>query len=151
MSLDRRILALGVARLADSFGNALLIVVLPLYLASGQVTGRAFGLSTTVVTGVVLAAFGVFDSVVQPFAGRASDRTGRRRAFVLGGLALFAVSNAAFEVTSTFYGTFLVRIVQGVGVGATVTGSVALIDEYSTAADRGTNFGVFNALRLLGF
>ncbi|MFB6165714.1 MAG: MFS transporter [Haloarculaceae archaeon] len=151
MSLDRRVVALGFARLADSFGNALLIVVLPLYVASGQVSGWSLGLSTTVVTGVVLAAFGIFDSVVQPFAGYASDRSGRRRAFVLGGLVVLAVTNAAFAATASYLGVFAVRVLQGLGVGVTVTASVALIDEYSTTDDRGANFGIFNALRLIGF
>lgn len=151
VSLDRRVLALGLARLADSFGNALLIVVLPLYVASPQVSGWKVGLSTTVVSGVVLAAFGVFDSLVQPFAGRLSDRLGRRRAFVLLGLVLFAFTDAAFGATSTYVGVFAVRILQGIGVGVTVTASVALLSEYSTTDDRGTNFGVFNALRLVGF
>lgn len=151
MSLDRRVVALGLARLADSFGNALLIVVLPLYVVSSHVTGWAFGLSSAVISGIVLAAFGVFDSVVQPFAGRWSDRLGRRRLFVLGGLVVLAVTNAAFAATSTYLGLFAVRVVQGLGVGVTVTASVALINEYSTTENRGANFGLFNALRLVGF
>ena len=151
MSLDRRILALGFARLADSFGNALLIVVLPLYVASPQVTGQAFGLSMAVISGIVLAMFGVFDSVIQPFAGRWSDRLGRRRVLILVGLFVFAATNAAFAVTSSYLGLFAVRVVQGLGVGVTVTASVALINDYSSVDDRGTNFGVFNALRLVGF
>jgi len=151
VSLDRRVIALGVARLADSFGNALLIVVLPLYVVSAHVDGVALGLSAAVVSGVVLAAFGVFDSVIQPWAGRLSDRLGRRRVFVLAGLVVLAATDAAFAATHSYVGLFAVRAVQGLGVGVTVTASVALIDEYSTAADRGVHFGVFNALRLVGF
>jgi len=151
VSLDRRVLALGAARLADSFGNALLIVVLPLYVASERVGGPKLGLSVAVVSGAILAAFGVFDSAVQPFAGRWSDRAGKRRAFVLGGLVVLAVTNAAFAGAHTYLELFAVRAVQGLGVGATVTASVALINEYSTPDDRGVNFGVFNALRLVGF
>ena len=32
---DRRIIALGFARMADAMGNSFLIVVLPLFIASG--------------------------------------------------------------------------------------------------------------------
>lgn len=151
MNLDRRILALGIARFADSFGNALLIVVLPLYLTSDLVGGWAFGLSPTVITGIVLAVFGIFDSIVQPLAGRISDRVGRRRVFMLGGLAILVMTNAAFISVSTYFGAFAIRILQGIGVGVTVTASVALINIYSTVDNRGLNFGIFNALRLLGF
>lgn len=151
MSLDRRVFALGIARLADSFGNALLIVVLPLYVVSPSVNGESLGLSAAVVSGAVLAAFGIFDSAVQPFAGRWSDHFGQRRPFVLAGLVLLAVTNAAFAYSTTYLSLFAVRALQGVGVGVTVTASIALINEYSTPDTRGVNFGVFNALRLVGF
>ncbi|MBP2250035.1 MFS family permease [Halarchaeum solikamskense] len=148
---DRRVVALGIARLADSFGNALLIVALPLYVASDRVGGRTLGLSVAVLAGVVLAAFGVFDAVIQPVAGRLSDRLGRRRAFVLAGLVVLCVTDLAFLATDSYLGLFAARAVQGLGVGCTVTASVALINEYSTPDTRGMHFGVFNALRLVGF
>lgn len=144
-------LALGLARLADSFGNALLIVALPLYVVSAHVHGGVLALPAAVVSGVVLAAFGVFDAVIQPWAGRLSDRLGKRRAFVLVGLCVLAVTNLAFLGTHTYLGLLAVRVVQGLGVGLTVTASVALINEYSTPDSRGVHFGVFNALRLVGF
>ncbi|WP_229732313.1 MFS transporter [Halarchaeum rubridurum] len=149
--MDRRVVALGIARLADSFGNALLIVALPLYVASGGVGGRTLGFSVAVLSGVVLAAFGVFDALVQPAAGRLSDRLGRRRAFVLAGLVVLVGTDLAFLAADSYLGLFAARAVQGLGVGCTVTASVALINEYSTPEDRGVNFGVFNALRLVGF
>ncbi|GGL37368.1 MFS transporter [Halarchaeum grantii] len=151
MSVDRRVLALGLARLADSFGNALLIVALPLYVVSAHVHGGVLALPAAVVSGVVLAAFGVFDAVIQPWAGRLSDRLGRRRVFVLVGLCVLAATNLAFLGTHTYLGLLAVRVVQGLGVGLTVTASVALINEYSTPDSRGVHFGVFNALRLVGF
>ncbi|GAD51641.1 hypothetical protein MBEHAL_0401 [Halarchaeum acidiphilum MH1-52-1] len=151
MSLDHRVIALGIARLADSFGNALLIVALPLYVASGHVSGASLGLSVAVLSGVVLAAFGVFDSVIQPWAGRLSDQLGRRRAFVVAGLLVLLATDLAFLATDTYLGLFAVRVVQGLGVGCTVTASVALINEYSTPDTRGVHFGIFNALRLVGF
>ena len=95
---DRRVYALSIARMADSIGNSFLIVVLPLYVASGTVTGGTFGLSTALVTGIILSAFGFFNSAVQPFVGNLSDRTGRRRAFVIAGLLVGVVSSWTFIV-----------------------------------------------------
>ena len=41
---DRRVYTLAFARMADSVGNSFLIIVLPLYIGSGVVTGNTFGL-----------------------------------------------------------------------------------------------------------
>jgi MFS family permease len=79
--IDRRILTLGVARMVDSLGNSFLIVVLPLYIAGG-LNGDFLGLSETLITGIVLSVFGFLNSFGQPFAGRLSDRTGKRTVFI---------------------------------------------------------------------
>ncbi|MFB6352611.1 MAG: MFS transporter, partial [Halobacteriales archaeon] len=63
---DRRVVALAVARMADAVGNSFLIVVLPLYIASGAVAGGAFGLTEALITGLVLSMFGLFNSLLQP-------------------------------------------------------------------------------------
>ena len=92
LGIDRRILALGGARMADAMGNSFLVIVLPLYVASEAVTGRLFGVPSSLVAGVVLALFGIASSVAQPMAGRISDRMGQRKVFVLWGLLVFSVS-----------------------------------------------------------
>ena len=100
--VDRRILALAVARMADAVGNSFLIIVLPLYVASEAVGGRVFGLPSSMIAGVVLAIFGIASSVAQPLAGRLSDRAGRRKVFVIGGLVVLGAVNLAF-VGATAY------------------------------------------------
>lgn len=148
---NRSVVALGIARMADSVGNSFLIVVLPLYIASQSVTGETFGLSTSLITGIVLSLFGVVNSIVQPFAGRLSDKTGKRKLFVLIGLVMFFFANAAFTIADTYVSLLFVRMLQGVGAALTITSSVALVSEVSTNKDRGNNMGVFNTLRLIGF
>ncbi len=149
--MDRRVLALAFARMADALGNSFLIIVLPLYIASGTVTGVVFGLSESLVTGVVLALFGFASSAAQPFAGRFSDRVGRRKLFVLAGLFVFSVANVAFVWATTYVFLFGLRIVQGLAAAFTITASLALVNEVSTGGDRGGNMGVYNAFRLVGF
>lgn len=148
---DRRVVALGVARMADGVANSFLIIVLPLYIASAQVPVRLFGLPDAATTGVILGIFGITNALAQPAAGRLSDLAGRRRVFVIGGLLLVAGLNAAFTLTTDPVLLFLIRAVQGVGVAFTVTGSVALINELSNPWSRGANMGTYNALRLVGF
>lgn len=150
-SVDKRVLALAIARMADSVGNSFLIVVLPLFIASGRLTGGTLGLSETVISGLVIGLFGLISSPLQPFAGRASDRAGRRRVFVVSGLIILAVTNAAFAFAGSYLALLGIRAVQGIGVALTITASLALINEYSTNTTRGENMGIFNTLRLIGF
>lgn len=149
--VDRRIIALGVARMADAVANSFLIIVLPLYIASGQLDGWRFGLSEAAFTGITLGAFGMVSFVVQPLAGRWSDRVGRRKRFILAGLVLLAVVNFAYRWTTSFLGVLGVRIVQAGAVALTIVGTVALVSELSVHERRGRNMGTFNSFRLVGF
>ncbi|MDX1747552.1 MAG: MFS transporter, partial [Halobacteriales archaeon] len=49
LGTDRRVVVLGLARMADALGNSFLIIVLPLFVASGRV-------SLAGIAGVRLAA-----------------------------------------------------------------------------------------------
>jgi len=148
---DRRVLALAVARMADAMGNSFLIIVLPLYVASETVSGRLFGLPSSVVAGAVLALFGIASSLTQPVAGRLSDRLGTRKGFVLGGLLVFSVANLAFVWATQYWALFALRVVQGTAAAFTITASLALVNEGSRPETRGRHMGVYNSFRLVGF
>lgn len=145
------VIVLGIARMADAFGNSFLIVVLPLYVDSGQVTGDLLGLPRPAIAGIVLGLFGVVISLLQPATGRLSDRLGRRRALIVLGLLILAAANFAFTFATTPLGLLGVRFAQGLGAALTITASVALVNELSRTATRGGNMGVFNSFRLTGF
>jgi len=160
LGTDTRVLTLAFARMADALGNSFLIIVLPLYIASGQVslTGIAgqqifgFTLQTETLIGLVLSLFGLLNSFGQPFTGRLSDRTGRRRIFVLTGLVLFAIGSAAYPFLSSYWTVLAARAFQGIGAAFTIPATVALVNDYAASnAERGGNFGVFNTFRLIGF
>lgn len=137
--------------MADALGNSFLIVVLPLYVASGSVTGETFGLTQSLVTGIVLALFGLVNSATQPFAGRVSDRAGKRKLFVVVGLVILGFSNYAFSLMDSYLGVLLIRAVQGFAAALTITASVALVNELSITGNRGRNMGTYNSFRLVGF
>ncbi len=160
LGTDRRVLTLALARMADALGNSFLIIVLPLYIESGQVdvtglVGRSvLGVELTLplLVGLVLSLFGFLNSFGQPITGRLSDRTGRRRAFVLLGLALFGVASAAYPFVEGYGAVLAVRAFQGLGAAFTIPATVALVNEFAAGdATRGGNFGVFNTFRLVGF
>jgi MFS family permease len=157
---DERVIALGLARMADALGNSFLIIVLPLYIASGQVSlgglvgGDLFGVAVgeELLIGLVLSLFGFVNSFGQPFTGRLSDRLGKRKSFVLFGLVLFAVGSAAYPFLSDYWAVLVARGFQGIGAAFTVPATVALVNDYARSdSERGGNFGVFNTFRLIGF
>jgi MFS family permease len=161
LGTDRRVLALAMARMADALGNSFLIIVLPGYIASGQIdvtglVGSTWPLvgevTVPLLIGVVLSLFGLLNSFGQPFTGRASDRTGRRKLFILVGLAVFGAASALYPFVTSYEAVVVVRAFQGLGAAFTIPGTIALVNEYSTAdSERGGNFGVFNTFRLAGF
>ncbi|WP_331235942.1 MFS transporter [Natronorarus salvus] len=149
--VDRRVLALAFARMADGVGNSFLIIVLPLYIASGLVSGRTFGLTESAIIGIVLSTYGLLNSVSQPLTGYLSDRTGRRQRFILVGLAILALMNLVYLVVSSYAALVGIRVVQGIAVAFIVPASIALVNELATAGNRGGNMGVYNTFRLIGF
>ncbi len=150
-AVDRRVLALAFARMADGVGNSFLIVVIPLYVASGVVGGVSFGLSESMIIGVVLSLYGFLNSIFQPFTGRFSDRTGTRKAFILVGLGGLAVTNVAYVFAEAYLELVVIRGLQGVSVAFIVPTSIALVNELATTSERGGNMGVYNTFRLVGF
>ncbi|PSQ62713.1 MAG: MFS transporter [Bacteroidetes bacterium QH_10_64_19] len=151
LGVDRRVLALAVARMADAVGNSFLIIVLPLYVASDAVGGSVFGIPASMVAGVVLALFGIASSIAQPLAGRLSDRMGRRKIFVIGGLVVLGAINLAFTVATVYWHLFVLRILQGLAAAFTITASLAIVNEMSDSGSRGGNMGIYNSFRLIGF
>jgi MFS family permease len=150
-AVDRRVLALAFARMADGIGNSFLIIVIPLYVTSGGVGGTTFGLGESMLIGLILSLFGFLNSSVQPITGRLSDRFGRRKAFILAGLAGLALTNAAYVSAETYVSLLVIRGLQGVSVAFIIPASIALVNELATTGDRGGNMGVYNTFRLVGF
>jgi MFS family permease len=162
LDLDSRVLTLALARMVDSVANSFLVVVLPLYIGQvvalpafvGSAVGSgpvAFELTEELLIGIVLSLFGFLNSFGQPFTGRLSDRTGRRKIYLLLGLALVALGSLGFLFLADYVSVLVLRALQGVGAAFTVPMTVALVNEYSAEGERGSNFGLFNTFRLLGF
>lgn len=151
LGVDRQVIALALARMTESIGNSFLVVVLPLFIGSEAVSGATFGLTEVAVTGIILALFGLVNSSLQPFTGRLSDRTGRRKIFVLVGLVLIATASFAYSLASTYWHLVGLRVLQGVAGALIIPTTVALVNDLATTANRGGNMGTYNTFRLVGF
>ena len=136
--------------MADSIGNSFLIIVLPLYIGSGVVTGQTFGLGVALITGIILSAFGFLSTILQPVAGYLSDRTGSRRIFIVIGLVILTVANFVYSFAESYALMLITRGVQGIGVAITIPSTVALVNELTDDGSRGNDMGVFNTFRFLG-
>lgn len=137
--------------MADSIGNSFLIIVLPLYISSGVITGQTFGLGAALITGIILSAFGFLSTILQPIAGHYSDRTGKRRIFIIAGLAILTGANFVYSLAGSYTAMLLIRGLQGIGVALTIPSTIALVNELATSGSRGGDMGVFNTLRFIGF
>src|ERR1700722_16431932 len=74
----------------------------------------------------VIAIYLVVVMATLPTIGRLSDRFGRRRAYI-GGFTLFALGSLLAATASTFTILLVGRMVQAVGGGVLMAGSLALI------------------------
>ena len=151
LGVNPQVIALAIARMAESIGNSFLIVVLPLFIASDEIMGSSFGLTEVAITGVILSLFGFVNSPLQPFTGRLSDRTGRRKIFVLFGLSVLAIASFAYTLASVYWHLFVLRIIQGVAGAFIIPTTVALVNDLATDDNRGGNMGTYNTFRLVGF
>jgi MFS family permease len=151
LGVDPQVLALALARMSESVGNSFLIVVLPLFIASDFVTGNSFGLTEVFITGLVLSIFGFVNSPLQPFTGRLSDRTGRRKVFVLFGLVLIATASFSYSLASSYWHLVGLRVLQGVAGAFIIPTTVALVNDLADEGNRGGNMGTYNTFRLVGF
>ena len=151
LGVDPQVLALALARMAESVGNSFLIVVLPLFIASDFVTGSTFGLTEVALTGVVLSLFGFVNSPLQPFTGRLSDRTGRRKIFVLIGLSILGAASFAYTLATAYWHLLVLRTLQGIAGAFIIPTTVALVNDLAAEGNRGGNMGTYNTFRLIGF
>jgi MFS family permease len=146
---NRVVVALSVARLGDAIGNSILFIVLPLYVA--KLPAPAFPLPESVRVGILIALYGLVNSAFQPFMGALSDRMGRRKPLIQGGLILMGAGTLAFIAATHFTDLLLLRSLQGVGVALTVPASLALMATATQRHTRGGSMGIYTTMRMAGF
>lgn len=113
--------ALSLADLAYFTAAGLMIPITPLFAAGPLGADKVW-------VGISVGAFSVSALLLRPFAGRASDRRGRRP-LLIGGALLFAVATALHAVTSDLAVLIALRLVLGVAEASFfVAGFAALAD-----------------------
>jgi MFS family permease len=150
LGVNRIVLALSIARMADALGNSLMFVILPLYVA--ELPAPAFTqVPETVLVGILISMYGLVFSGLQPLAGALSDRAPRRKPYVMVGLLMMGVGILAYLVADRFSHLIIIRMVQGLGVAITVPAALAMMAKATHKETRGSSMGVYSALRMTGF
>jgi MFS family permease len=147
--INRTVLTLSVARLADALGNSMLIVIIPLYVA--KLPAPWFPFSESVLVGILISLYGLVFTGLQPFTGALSDRLGRRKLFIQAGLFVMASSTVAYVFADRFAYLLVARAVQGIGVAITVPAALGLLAADTEKATRGGAMGFYSMLRMVGF
>jgi MFS family permease len=146
---NRTVLALSVARLGDAVGNSILFIVLPLYVAKLPAPWLPF--PEPVLVGLLISLYGFVNALLQPIMGSVSDRFGRRKPLIQGGLIAMGASSLAFLMATRYADLLFIRAIQGLGVALTVPASLALMATATDKETRGGSMGVYSTLRMVGF
>jgi MFS family permease len=149
LGINRGVLALSIARLADAMGNSILFIIIPLYVA--QLPHPAFNLPIPVLVGILISIYGLINSSLQPITGAISDRFGRRKVLIEIGLGLVGLATLCYIFANRYIDLLVLRSVQGVGLALTVPASMALMSVLSRRETRGSSMGVYSTLRMIGF
>ena len=149
IGLNRAVLALSVARMADAMGNSILFIVIPLFVA--KIPHVYFHMPLPVMVGVLLASYGLVNSIAQPFTGALSDHLGKRKILIISGLGVISLATLAFVFAGSFLDLFLLRTLQGIGVAMTIPASMALMAVITQKETRGGSMGIYSTLRMAGF
>lgn len=149
IGINRGVLALSVARMADAIGNSILFILIPLYVA--KLPSEILHLPVPVLVGILISLYGIVNSAIQPFTGALSDKLGRRKLMIQMGLGLMMIGTLGFVPADRFAHLVLLRILQGVGVAITIPASMALMASITRKETRGGSMGTYSMLRMIGF
>ncbi len=141
--VDRALFGLSVYSLLASHRTGVLVVFVPLFLVEAR------GASVPTALALTSAAF-VASAVVSPFAGRWSDRIGRRRPFLLAGelgalpifLAVPLVPGYLLAGATIVAGTTVLSIGQPV--------RSAFVADLTRESERGIGYGLITAAQSVG-
>lgn len=139
---DKRLMSLCQAGLVEKFVDALVWIVLPLYLYRS-----GYNLSTI---GVVVGVYGVVWGICQLFAGRWSDRIGRKR-LIVAGMFVCGLGTGLLFVASSLTAVLLCTAAMGFGMALLYPNLSAAVADLADAHWRGTAIGVYRFWRDLGY
>lgn len=142
-SVPAAIWLLSPAIMAMRIAEVFYVPILPLYVKALDAAAPLF------LVGLVTGIHRLSLAFTQPLAGGWSDRTGRRKPFLIGTVIAAAASflgGAAFGTADLV----LYRIFSGIGFGMLTLAAMAFITDITSPHNRATAMGIFSASTLAG-
>ncbi|GIN87984.1 tetracycline resistance MFS efflux pump [Heyndrickxia sporothermodurans] len=123
-------------------GIGLVIPIMPTYMTELHINGS--------IVGLLVAAFSLTQLLFSPFAGRLSDRLGRKKIIVLG-MVVFALSEWMFGAVSSAFFLFASRMLGGIGAALIMPAVMAYTADVTSTKERAKGMGYINAAITTGF
>lgn len=139
---SRPFIVLYAAVLVATMGISMVSPLLPVYAEDLGATGIWIGLTFSI--------FAVTQTIFGPFAGRWSDRYGRKP-FIVAGLLLYFVAALGYLTADTFIQVMAFRALSGVGTSLIFSVARAYIGDMVPPGHEGRWFGVFATADIVGF
>jgi MFS family permease len=141
--LTRNVTFLGIVSGLTDISSEMLYPIVPVFLTA--VLGAPMQ-----VVGVIEGAAEATASFVKILGGRLSDRSGRRKPFVVGGYSLSAVAKPLLALASTWHFVLFARFVDRMGKGLRTSARDALIASSIDKEHWGKAFGFHRAMDTFG-
>ena len=141
--LSRAVVGLGLVSLLTDAATEMAIPLLPLLLASMTA-------SPAMALGIVEGVADAVASVLKLLSGRWSDRTRRRRPFVLAGYSLSSLARPLLALAQVPWHVVTIRVLDRVGKGLRSSPRDALLAAEASPAHRGYVFGFHRGMDHLG-
>src|SRR5699024_1968392 len=125
LGINKAIMALSLARMADAMGNSILFILIPLYVA--KLPHEYLPFAIPVLVGLLISLFGFITSIFQPIMGAISDRLNKRKSLILVGLGIIGISTFLFVFAESYLHLAVLRVFQGIGVALTIPASMSLM------------------------
>ena len=135
------VVALAVATSLALLGDLMLYTALPVHHEAAGIPVAALGVILSVHRFIRLAA--------NPVGGLVYDRLGRRRPF-LAGLGLATLATLGYWLAGSFWPLLAARLVWGLAFSLISVGTLAILLDVTTPANRGRTVGGYHALANVG-
>lgn len=140
--LSRPFLVLFGAFLVASMGISMVSPILPVYAEDLGASGIWIGLTFSI--------YAVTHMLMSPFAGRWSDRYGRKR-FVILGLLCYVVAALGYLTADSFIQLLAFRAFSGIGTSLIYAVGYAYLGDIVPRGREGRWLGVFSVAEVLGY
>lgn len=135
-------MALYVAVFVATLGISMVSPLLPVYSKELGASGVWLGLTFSV--------FAVVQMVFGPFAGRLSDRYGRKP-FIVAGLGIYFIAAIGYLTANSFYQVIAFRAFSGLGTSLIFSVARAYVGDMTPKGQEGRWLGVFATADIIGF